>query len=89
MRVHIAFDTEVGKCSAIARLVHDGSWKIYTFYTLLEEVHGWPQRVGKLRPYGRHNDKEPYDIRRARECEFLDADPQVLISMSLGVGVVG
>lgn len=81
VRAHLEFETEVGKCSCIARLVYDhGQWKVYTLYTLLEEIHGWPQHVGKLRPYGRHNDKEPYDVRRARESAFLDEDPQVLIS---------
>lgn len=59
-----------------------GAWRAYTVYTLLEEVHGWPQAVGRNRPYGRHNDREPHDARRAREADFKDKDPEVLISGS-------
>lgn len=80
VRVHFGFDTTVGACSGIARLVYErGQWKAYTLYTLLEEVAGHPQQVGRNRPRGQHNAAEPYDERRAREAEFADSDPDALI----------
>lgn len=83
LRLHFDFETELGKCSGIARLAcKNGQWRAYTVYTLLEEIHGWPQATGRNRPYGRHNDREPHDVRRKREADFKDKDPDVLISAS-------
>ncbi|TXT15275.1 uncharacterized protein COLE_01468 [Cutaneotrichosporon oleaginosum] len=80
LRLHFNFETALGKCTGIARIVKAGdSWRAYTVYTLLEEIHGWPQAVGRNRPYGKHNDREPHAVRRARETEFKDKDPDVLI----------
>lgn len=80
VRVHFGFETGVGSCSGIARLVHErGAWKAYTLYTLLEEVAGHAQQVGRNRPRGQHNAAEPHDERRAREAEFADGDPDVLV----------
>lgn len=80
VRMHFGFDTTVGPCSGIARLVYErGEWKAYTLYTLLEEVAGHPQQVGRNRPRGQHNAAEPHDERRAREAEFADSDPDVLV----------
>ncbi|BEI85735.1 hypothetical protein CcaverHIS002_0600220 [Cutaneotrichosporon cavernicola] len=80
IRLHFTFDTSLGKCSGIARLVYAADvWRAYTIYTLLEEVHGYPQKAGRNRPRGRHNDHEPHDARRAREADFKDKDPEVVI----------
>lgn len=85
LRLHFDFKTALGPASGVARVVYDeraAQWKIYTLYTLLEEIEGHPQRVGANRPYGKHNDKETYDQKRARESEFADKDPEVLIRKS-------
>ncbi|BEJ15423.1 hypothetical protein CspHIS471_0500280 [Cutaneotrichosporon sp. HIS471] len=80
IRLHFTFDTSLGMCSGIARLVYAADmWRAYTIYTLLEEVHGYPQKAGRNRPRGRYNDHEPHDERRAREADFKDKDPEVVI----------
>lgn len=73
----------LGPGYALARLTHkDGEWKLYTLYTVLNGVHGHPQMVGAARQRGTHNDKEPFDARRARETAHQGSDPDVLISES-------
>lgn len=87
LRLHFDFETGLGNCTGIARLVSDnGQWRVYTLYTLLEEIHGWPQQSGRNRPWGKHNDREPHDVRRKREAEFKDKDPEVLISTLPAMG---
>lgn len=77
------FETELGPCSGIAHLSYEEKeWKAFTCFTLLEGIHGFPQKVGAHRPRGSHNDKLSYDEKRAMENEFRDKDPEVLISMS-------
>ncbi|TXT08771.1 hypothetical protein VHUM_02899 [Vanrija humicola] len=86
VRAHFDFKTALGTASGVARLVFDAQsrqWKAYTVYTLLEEIDGHPQRVGAKRVEGEQNLQETYDQRRARESEFKDKDPKVLI---LGAG---
>ncbi|KAG7530601.1 hypothetical protein FFLO_04903 [Filobasidium floriforme] len=74
------FETELGPCSGIAHLSYeDKEWKAFTCFTLLEGIHGFPQKVGAHRPRGSHNDKLSYDEKRAMENEFRDKDPEVLI----------
>jgi hypothetical protein len=51
--------------------------------TLLEGIHGHAARVGADRARGSHNDKMSYDARREQECEFINRDPEVLISKFL------
>jgi hypothetical protein len=79
------FETELGSCSGIAHLSYEGDeWKAFTLFTLLEGIHGYPQKVGAHRPRGSHNDKVSYDEKRAIENDFVDHDPEVLISESCG-----
>ncbi|WOO79961.1 putative indole-3-pyruvate monooxygenase YUCCA3 [Vanrija pseudolonga] len=82
IRVHFDFETSVGHASGLLRLVYNervGAWKIYTLYTSLDDIHGWPQRLGQHRILGRHNDHLTYAERRAEESEFKDSDPDVLV----------
>lgn len=75
------FETELGPCSGIAHLSYEKEeWKAFTLFTLLEGIHGVPQKVGAHRPRGSHNDKVSYDEKRAIENDFVDHDPEVLIS---------
>lgn len=81
VKVHFSFDAAVGKCGGVARLVHkDGEWKVWTLFTTIDELVGHTQAIGYHRPYGEHNAMEPHDEKRAREVEFIDQDPDVLIS---------
>ncbi|KAI6098808.1 FAD/NAD(P)-binding domain-containing protein [Pisolithus croceorrhizus] len=73
------FETTVGYASGIFRLVPlaDGSWKAHTLFTNLEDLRGFPEKIGALR------DHEPYHGKwiesREREREFLDEEPGVVI----------
>lgn len=79
--LHYNFETETGPCYGIAHLSYEKhQWKAFTCFTLLEGIHEHPQRIGAHRPRGSHNDKMSYDEKRARENDFEDQDPEVLIS---------
>lgn len=80
------FETGIGICSGIARLVpiQDGSWKAYVMFTNLEDLKGYPEKVGPLRnPLPNHG---LWAKERTKEAEFLDTNPTVLI---VGAGQSG
>lgn len=80
------FETGVGICSGIARLVptQDGNWKAYVMFTNLEDLKGYPEKIGPLRnPLPNHG---LWAKERAKEAEFLDTNPTVLI---IGAGQAG
>lgn len=80
VQVHFTFDAAVGRCGGGARLVHQGgAWRVWTLFTTVDELAGHVQRAGFHRPYGEHNPAEPHAEKRAREREFADGDPDVLI----------
>ena len=73
------FETEHGVNSGFFRLVPtpDGQWTGFTFYTNLEELKGFPEKIGPHRnPLPNHG---KWLAQREREKEFVDADPTVLI----------
>ena len=80
------FDTTVGHATGVFRLVPlaDGSWKAHGVFANLDDLKGFPEKTGTLR------NQEPNHGRwaemRAREQEFLDEDPGVLI---IGAGHSG
>ncbi|PFH47509.1 hypothetical protein AMATHDRAFT_151910 [Amanita thiersii Skay4041] len=73
------FETDVGIASGIVRLVPtaNGDWKAHVVYTNLEDLKGFPEKLGPLRnPLPNHGS---WARERKREAEFIDADPAVLI----------
>lgn len=84
------FETDVGFCSGIFRLVptldeqQRVQWKVHCIFTNLEELRGFPEKVGNLR------DPTPYsggwEKLREKEKLFEDAEPTVLI---VGAGQSG
>ena len=74
-----SFDTNVGHVSGIFRLMPlpDGTWKAHTIYTNLEELKGFPERIGPLRDHQPNHGK--WAAKRERERAFLDEDPTVVI----------
>lgn len=76
--------TQHGSGRGVVRLVEkDGEWKIWTFYTALEEINGHEEPVGSNRPEGVKHGANPgrknwLDIRKHEES-FADSDPDVLI----------
>ncbi|EGO00127.1 hypothetical protein SERLA73DRAFT_107112 [Serpula lacrymans var. lacrymans S7.3] len=80
------FETHVGIASGVFRLVPlpDGTWKAHTVLTNLEDLKGFPEQIGFLRNSLPNHGK--WAEQRAREKEFIDAEPQVLV---LGGGQSG
>lgn len=78
VRVHFTCDSKIGPCSGVARLVPvKGQWKAHNVFTNLEGIHGHPEATGPLRDFAPNHGK--WLDKRAREREFLDRDPEVLV----------
>ncbi|KAG5641535.1 hypothetical protein DXG03_004810 [Asterophora parasitica] len=79
--IHLMFDfeTDVGIASGIARIVPtaNGDWKAHTVFTNLEQLKGFPEKIGALRDYAPNHGKWVED--RKKEAEFADTQPTVLI----------
>ena len=73
------FQTQIGRASGIFRLVPTpaGGWTGFTFYTNLEDLKDFPEKIGALRNH--HPNHGKWLAQREREREFVDADPKVLI----------
>jgi hypothetical protein len=80
--IQAIFTFEVGGYglgSGVFRLMPapDGGWKCYTMYTSLTGLKDHPEKVGKLRnPLPNHG---KWLEQRAREVEFVDSEPHVVV----------
>lgn len=80
------FETDTGIGFGIFRLVPTatGEWKAHVVYTNLEDLKGFPEKIGALR------DSQPnhghWEEDRNREKEFKSSDPVVLV---IGAGQSG
>ncbi|KAJ0109390.1 hypothetical protein J7T55_000315 [Diaporthe amygdali] len=89
---YITFTTKLGSGRGVVRLLEDGtgSWKIWTFFTTLEELKGFEEPVGPRRPngvqHGYNRGRKNWLDRRNEEGDFKDRDPDVLI---IGAGQGG
>ena len=89
-----SFETSTGSGKGMVRLVclPNGTWKAHMIYTALQELNGFPEMSGDLRPHGGNNSLKGGAIegnwyeRRQRKKEFLDEEPAVLI---IGAGQSG
>ncbi|KAM7219659.1 hypothetical protein V8F06_005040 [Rhypophila decipiens] len=88
----ITFTTQHGSGRGMVRLVEDadGEWKIWTFYTALDELNGHKEPLGANRPGGVKHGATPgrrnWADRRRDEENFVDTEPDVLI---IGAGQGG
>jgi len=73
------FETTVGLASGVFRLVPlaDGSWKAHAIFTNLEDLKGFPELTGPRRDYQPNHGK--WAAKRAREIEFADDEPSVIV----------
>ncbi|KAK3372639.1 dimethylaniline monooxygenase (N-oxide forming) [Podospora didyma] len=83
--------TKHGEGRGVVRLVQkDGEWKIWTFFTGLEELDGHEEPLGKRRARGVQHGGKPgrknWLDRRREEVDFVDSEPDVLI---IGAGQGG
>ncbi|GJJ08956.1 hypothetical protein Clacol_003176 [Clathrus columnatus] len=95
IRTYMDFDTTVGHCSAIINLVPTPSssndiveWKVFTFYTNLEGLKGFPERIGVHRDLNLRNPawKNPNRDRTGLLPPFEKTDPSVIL---IGAGHAG
>jgi hypothetical protein len=81
LSIQFRFETNLGKAFGLTRLVWDvDTWRSFTCFTLLQEIHEHERRIAENRPRGSHNDKVSYDEKRQEEVEYVDRSPDVLIS---------
>ncbi|KZT24304.1 FAD/NAD(P)-binding domain-containing protein [Neolentinus lepideus HHB14362 ss-1] len=84
------FETDVGKGSGVFRLVplpeSNGAleWKAHLILTTLDELKGFPEKIGRLREQSPNHGK--WQEQRRREMEFRNEDPKVLVA---GAGHAG
>ncbi|KAL0069258.1 hypothetical protein AAF712_003622 [Marasmius tenuissimus] len=87
--IQLLFDFKVGKVGigmGIGRLIpqSDGSWKCHCMYTNLEDLQGFPEKLGPLRnPEPSHG---VWTEKRKEEVAFEDRDPVAFI---VGAGHTG
>lgn len=81
------FESRIGRGSGVLRLTQDrpGVWKAFSVYTSLQELKGFDEPLGSKRAYGTIDSmpgglsKGTWSERRARQLEFTDEEPQVLV----------
>ncbi|KAL1897967.1 hypothetical protein Sste5346_003820 [Sporothrix stenoceras] len=90
---YTTFTSSVGTGRGIVRLIHESassSWKIYAFYTALQELTGFEQPLGARRPLGASHgggrNMKNWREQRDEDSNFTAAEPSVLI---LGAGQGG
>ena len=86
------FKTAAARGRGHLRLREDGArpgiWRAWTLLTTAQELTGFKERTGNLRPRGNEHarGKENWLDRRSKESLFEDSDPDVLI---IGAGQAG
>ncbi|KAF4978552.1 hypothetical protein FZEAL_5085 [Fusarium zealandicum] len=85
-------ETSIGSGQGLAHIVEDnGEWKIFTFYTRIDELKGGEEAINERRPRGVEHGGKPgrknWAERRAQAADFEDgSEPAVLI---IGAGQAG
>ena len=86
------FETDLGRCSGVLRLTpaRDGEPKAWTLLTVLEELKGFEETIGRARPTGQSYARDfrgPnwLDLRKAAQA-YSNRDPAVVV---VGAGQAG
>lgn len=85
----VTFETSIGRGEGVMNLAeHNGQWKIFTLYTLLQELKGHEEPLGHRRTKGVKHGGDPArkTWKEKRDAEKEEIDPIVLI---LGAGQGG
>lgn len=81
----VRVETKVGRGHGVVRLAQEeqGTWRIWTLFTTLEELKGFEEPVGPRRPagvaHGIHKGRKNWLDRRREEENFVNSEPDVLI----------
>ncbi|KAF8903686.1 hypothetical protein CPB84DRAFT_1814587 [Gymnopilus junonius] len=91
IQVLFKFETKAGLCSGVVRLVpvsnkesQELTWKAHSIFTNLEDLKGFPEKLGLLRNQQPNHGK--WESARKKEINFEANDPAVLI---IGAGHSG
>jgi len=80
---------DVGTASGIGRLIPmpDGGWKANCMFTNLEDLKGFPEKLGALR--NREPSHGSWESQRRKEIAFEDTEPAVLVigGSQCGLGI--
>lgn len=85
----IKFETSIGRGEGLTTLAEsDGSWRVFTIYTLLTELKGHEEPVSRRRPRGVKHGGDPArkTWKERRDVEKQDTNPTVLV---IGAGQGG
>ncbi|KAJ7113220.1 hypothetical protein C8R44DRAFT_741549 [Mycena epipterygia] len=80
LQIIFDFETSVGLASGVVRLVpqpNDGPWKAHCMYTNLEDLKGFPEKIGHLCNPAPNHGKWEHD--RQQALSFEHEEPTVLI----------
>jgi ketosteroid isomerase-like protein len=82
IQAFFTFETDVGLCSGIVRLVpvpqgNSVVWKAHLLFTNLENLKAFPEKIGNLRNQMPNHGK--WAEQRRREAAFEDGDPAILV----------
>ncbi|KAJ7137003.1 hypothetical protein C8R44DRAFT_768224 [Mycena epipterygia] len=80
IQVIFDFETSVGLASGVVRLVpqpNDGPWKAHCMYTNLEDLKGFPEKIGGLRNSAPNHGK--WERERQHALSFEEEEPTVLV----------
>ncbi|MEM6623548.1 MAG: NAD(P)/FAD-dependent oxidoreductase [Pseudomonadota bacterium] len=84
LEVFVAFETAIGRGTAVLRLVDDGgTWKAWTLMTALDEIKGHEERTGQDRPKGQAYSRDfrgpNWKDLRDKALAYEDHDPAVIV----------
>ncbi|KKK13242.1 hypothetical protein P175DRAFT_0497274 [Aspergillus ochraceoroseus IBT 24754] len=87
----IKVTSAVGSGRGVIRLAEkESNWKIFTLYTVLQEISGSEQKVNHRRPFGAQHgeisDRRNWQDRRTAESNLDEKDPAVIV---VGAGQAG
>lgn len=81
---YFLFETKVGRGKGIVNLTPTDEsgehWKAFTFYTSLQELKGYEERIGSMRPKGIEHGHHQTWLEKRKKMQNMDGvDPTVLV----------
>ncbi|KDQ09026.1 hypothetical protein BOTBODRAFT_37407 [Botryobasidium botryosum FD-172 SS1] len=92
VQARFKFNTSIARGRGVVRLMQDnetGRWLGFTFYTGIEELHGYEERIGRNRPTYIQGDgpgHKTWKAQREQSIAYENRDPEVVV---IGGGQAG